>query len=194
MDQYSNNTERYIQTLRSMADEMDMNLDLGMDQEFQRGNYFIRATEIHPFLLEKKRLVVELCKNLIEQQQIIKESGGSVNEQVVIIEKMYYVFTEYPELISQNPRFRKVVYEKIDEHSEACMRKNIEVPQILKDMPFILKMLEARSDYIREVPSLPLPLPLAINASPLPTLSTRQDVCDSPSHNYNLRSKRQRTY
>lgn len=194
MDQYSNNTERYIQTLRSMADEMDMNLDLGMDQEFQRGNYFIRATEIHPFLLEKKRLVVELCKNLIEQQQIIKESGGSVNEQVVIIEKMYYVFTEYPELISQNPRFRKVVYEKIDEHSEACMRKNIEVPQILKDMPFILKMLEARSDYIREVPSLPLPLPLAINASPLPTSSTRQDVCDSPSHNYNLRSKRQRTY
>ena len=194
MEQYSNDTERYIHTLRSIADEMDMNMDMTMGEDIQRGNYFIRATEIHPFFSKKKRLVVDLCKNIIEQQQIIKESGGSVNEQIVIIEKMYYVFTEYPELISQNARFRKVVYEKVNEHSEACIRKNIEVPQILKDMPFILKMLEARSDYIREVPPLPLPLPLAINASPLPTPSTREDVCDSPSHNYNLRSKRQRLY
>jgi len=189
MEQYSNSTERYIETLRDIADEMEMNIDMGEDPE--RCNYFIRATEIQPFSGTKKKSVVELCSNLIDQHEIVKKSGGSILEQIVSIEKVYMTFGEYPELLSQYPRFRKTVYSKIDEHTESCTKKNIQVPQILKDMPYILKMLEARSDYVSEVtvPSLPTPLPLAVDSSPLSTPSVRQVACEKTCHHYNLRSK-----
>jgi len=190
MEQYSNNTERYIETLRDIADEMEMNIDMGEDSE--RATHFIRATEIQPFSGTKKKCVVELCSNLIEQHEIIRNSGAGAIEQIVSIEKLYIVFGEYPELLSQYPRFRKMVCSKIEEHTESCTKRNIEVPQILKDMPYILKMLEARSDYVSEdvtVPPLPTPLPLAVDTSPLSTPSPREVASNKPSHNYNLRSK-----
>jgi len=173
-----------------MANEMEMNMDMGEDP--QRGNYFIRATEMQPFSGTRKNTVVELCMNLIEQHEIIRTSGAGALEQLVPIEKLYIVFGEYPELLSQYPRFRKMVCSKIEEHTEACTKRNIEVPQILKDMPYILKMLEARSDYVAEsaiVPPLPTPLPLAADTSPLSTPSPREVASNKPSHKYNLRSK-----
>jgi hypothetical protein len=178
-----------------MADEMDMNMDMGMYEDAERATYFIRATEVQPFSGRRKNTVVVLCKNLIEQHEIIRNSGAGAMEQIVPIEKLYIVFGEYPELLSQYPRFRKTVYIKIEEHTEACTKRNIEVPQILKDMPFILKMLEARSDYVAEsaiVPSLPtpLPLPLAVDTSPLSTPSPREVASNKSSHKYNMRSNR----
>jgi len=134
--------------------------------------HFIRVVEVHSFPSEKRHYVVELCKSLIHQQEILKNAGKSIYRQLEPIKEFFKVVLENPELISRYPRFRNMCSYKIDEITKSLNRKDIPVPYIFEDVPDILKLLESRSDYVKDEP---LPLP-----TPTPT----------PTHTYNLRPRK----
>jgi hypothetical protein len=128
--------------------------------------HFIRAVEVQSFPSEKRHQVVNLCTSLIRQHEILKDAGKSVSRQIEPIEEFFKAVAEFPELISRYPRFRNVCRYKIDEITEKLNSKNMPIPNIIEDMPAILKLLENRSDYVRD--------------APLPT----------PTHSYNLRPRK----
>jgi len=130
--------------------------------------HFIRVADVQSFPSEKRHHVVELCKSLINQQEILKNAGKSTSRQIEPIEEFFKVVAEYPELISRYPRFRNVCRYKINEFTEKLNSKNLPIPYIIEDMPDILKLLEIRSDYVSNAPL------------PLPTLT----------HTYNLRPRK----
>ena len=132
--------------------------------------HFIRVADVQSFPSEKRHHVVELCKSLINQQEILKNAGKSTSRQIEPIEEFFKVVAEFPELISRYPRFRNVCRYKIDEFTEKLNSKNIPIPYIIKDMPDILKLLESRSDYVSDAP-------LAL-------------LTPTPTHTYNLRPRK----
>lgn len=128
--------------------------------------HFVRAVEVHSFPTEVRRHVVDLGMSLLKQQGILSEAGKSTSEQIEGIEKIFNWIAEYPELISRYPRFRKVCKNKMDEF----ISKHGFASQLINDMPTILRILETRSDYVKDEP-LPTPTP-------------------TPTHSYNLRPRK----
>lgn len=126
--------------------------------------HFVRAVEVHSFPKEVRHHVVDLGMSLLKQKEILNEAGKSTSEQIEGIEKIFNWIAEYPELISRYPRFRKVCRDKMNEF----ISKHGFASQLINDMPTILRILETRSDYVKD--------------EPLPT--------PAPTHSYNLRPRK----
>lgn len=127
--------------------------------------YFIRALEVSSLSVEKRSYVVNLGMSLIDQHVIIKNAGKSISRQLQPIEELFKLIAEFPELISQYPRFRNVCRNKIIEIIKTLNSKNMQIPHIIEDMPEIFKLIEIRSDYVK-------------------------DKTVTPKHSYNLRSRK----
>lgn len=142
--------------------------------KFNRGKNFIRATEMRSLSLEHKVNIVKCVKAMMNQIEISRKANPKDYEnRLMISEKIFSLFMEYPELLSTNPKLRNVTEQKVNELINDLPRLNLNHSQVLDDTRYFLRMLQARSDYVEH------------NQMSITKLLEKK----RPIHSYNLRPR-----
>lgn len=163
--------DQYINTLRSMADEID--------SDYSRGKMFIRVTELKPFSVDMRKELVKLCTNMIDQISILHNIPNSSLQRLTIITRLYSTLMEYPEFVASFVSLRNMTEKKCNEFLEDIKNKDLPRSQILEDYQYYLSMLQKRPDYVDSNV-----FPHNFN-TPCTSTSISQP---KPTHNYYLRS------